>query len=182
MYWAVAFECITSDQQTSLSGVQHSLAAVVATGQCNVPGALLRVALTPPDCWDGKYLDTVDHRSHMAYANGALIANFGPACPTDHPYSIPQIALQTFFTIDSNFLAGRWHFSSDEMVSGKPAGYTFHGDYWEAWSPIVKNAWQTGCIDGHLSCNVGEMGNGYSIIGMSQTHPTHVLVPVSSIP
>jgi hypothetical protein len=182
MYYAIAFECITADQQTSLSGVQHSLAAVVLTGKCNVPGALLRVALTPPDCWDGVNLDTADHRSHMAYANGALIDNFGPACPSTHPYSIPQLAYQTFFTIDSNFLAGKWHFSSDEMVPGKPAGYTFHGDYWEAWSPVVKNMWQTGCIDGHLSCNVGEMGNGQSIIGMQQTHPTHVLVPLSSIP
>jgi hypothetical protein len=68
------------------------------------------------------------------------------------------------------------------MTGGKPKGACLHFDYWEAWSAPVKNMWQTGCIDDHLSCNVGEMGNGQSIIGMQQTHPTHVLVPLSSIP
>lgn len=185
IYWAVAFECLTPDLQTSLSGVQHSLADVVATGKCNVSGAILRASIALPSCWDGKYLDTADHRAHMAYPNGAIIDNFIPACPVDHPYVLPQIALQTFYTIDANFLAGKWHYSSDEMVAGKPAGYTFHADYWEAWSPVVKNDWQTGCIDKHLSCNVGELGNGQSVTGMDQNNfgpwPSHVLVPLSTI-
>jgi hypothetical protein len=182
MYWAVAFECLTPDQQTSLSGVQHSLADVVATGKC-VNGGLLRAGIALPNCWDGKYLDTADHRSHMVYGNGALIENFGPACTSDHPYAVPQIALQTFYTIDANFLAGKWHYASDEMTPGKPAGYTFHADYWEAWSPVVKNDWQTGCIDKQLSCNVGELGNGQSVKGMSQDvpFPTHILIALASI-
>jgi hypothetical protein len=66
IYWAVAFECVSSDLQTSLSGVQHSLADVVASGKCNVPGAMLRASIALPNCWDGKYIDTADHRSHMA--------------------------------------------------------------------------------------------------------------------
>jgi Domain of unknown function (DUF1996) len=182
MYWAVAFECLTPDQETSLSGVQHSIADVVATGKC-VSGGLLRAGIALPNCWDGKYLDTADHRSHMVYGNGALIENFGPACTADHPYALPQIALQTFYTIDANFLAGKWHYASDEMTPGKPAGYTFHADYWEAWSPVVKNDWQTGCIDKQLSCNVGELGNGQSVKGMSQDvpYPTHILVLLASI-
>lgn len=185
IYWSVAFECVTPDLQTSLSGVQHSLADVAASGKCGAPGAILRASIALPNCWDGKYLDTADHRSHMAYGNGAIIDNFGPACPADHPYALPQIALQTFYTIDSNFLAGKWHFASDEMTPGKPAGYTFHADYWEAWSPTVKNDWQTGCIDKHLSCNVGELGNGQSVKGMNSNDwggfPTHILVALTSI-
>ena len=185
MYWAVAFECITADTHQSLSGVQHSLADVVATGKCNVPGALLRASIALPNCWDGKYLDTADHRSHMTRGTGALIDNFGPACPADHPYALPQIALQTFYTIDANFLAGKWHYASDEMTPGKPAGYTFHADYWEAWSPVVKNDWQTGCIDHHLSCNVGELGTGQSVKGMNPSgfggYVTHILVALASI-
>ena len=39
---------------------------------------------------------------------------------------------------------------SDEMVTGMKRGATFHLDYWEAWSPTVKAAWQQFCIDGHL--------------------------------
>jgi hypothetical protein len=180
-YWGEGFECESPDQQTSRTGFKHSFQEIIDTGKCLV-GDYLRAAIAFPSCWDGKNLDTADHRSHLAYPNGPLIDNFLPACPADHPYSIPQIAEQVFFRVDANFLAGKWELSCDQMTGGKPKGACLHFDYWEAWSAPVKNMWQTGCIDGHLSCNVGEMGNGQSIIGMQQTHPTHVLVPLSSIP
>jgi hypothetical protein len=181
-YWTMGFECLDINGN-SVSGVQHSMAAILAKG-CPMPG-YLRVFVTFPDCWDGKNLDTPDHRSHMSYANGALVANqFKRACPTDHPYNIPEIALQAFFTIDANFEAGKWHLSSDEMMPGIAAGSTLHADYWEAWSPTVKNMWQTGCINGHLSCASGNLGQGQEASGMYQVgpNPNHVLVPLSSIP
>jgi len=69
-------------------------------------------------------------------------------------------------------------------MPGTTPGKTLHFDYWEAWSPVVKNLWQTGCIDGHFSCNVGELGTGQSVKGMAQVgaYAEHVLVPLSSIP
>jgi hypothetical protein len=180
-YWGEGFECESPDQQTTRSGFKHTFQEVIDTGKCQV-GDFLRVAIAFPSCWNGKDLDTADHRSHLAYPNGPIIDNFLPACPVTHPYSIPQIAEQVFFRVDANFLAGKWELACDSMTGGKPKGACLHFDYWEAWSAIVKNDWQTGCIDKHLSCNVGEMGNGQSISGMQQTHPEHVLVPLSSIP
>jgi hypothetical protein len=190
--WKMGFDCeVTDGSGVTYTGAQHTIADILATGKCPV-GAWMRAYLTLPDCWDGKNLDTADHRSHMVYADGAGV-NGRRACPADHPYNIPEIALQAFFRTDANFEAGKWHLSSDEMLPGfivgpgspVKAGTSLHFDYWEAWSPVVKNLWQTGCIDGHLSCNVGETGTGKSVKGMAQdfaTIPNHGLVPLSSIP
>jgi hypothetical protein len=175
-YWAMGFDCVVTDSTgTSYTGVKHSISEIVATGACPT-GAWLRVFLTFPDCWDGKNLDSADHRSHMAF--GAPVA-----CPGDHPYKIPEVAVQAFFRTDANFAAGKWHLSSDEMMPGTTPGKTLHMDYWEAWSPVVKNIWQTSCIDGHLSCAAGNLGNGQEVKGMQQigAFPIHVLVPLSSI-
>ena len=60
-------------------------------------------------------------------------------CDAAHPYHIPQMTLMAFYAVDANFEAGKWHLSSDEMVPGAVAGTTFHADYWEAWSPVVRD-------------------------------------------
>jgi len=57
--WAMGFDCVQADG-SSLHGVQHSMADILATG-CPL-GNALRVFITFPDCWDGKNLDTPDHR------------------------------------------------------------------------------------------------------------------------
>src|SRR5690606_22798929 len=44
--------------------------------------APLHLVLTFQDCWDGRYLDSVDHRSHAIYSTDG-------ACPDSHPVSIP---------------------------------------------------------------------------------------------
>lgn len=42
---------------------------------CSTPD--LRLSIAFPDCWDGRHLDSADHKSHMAYSVQA-----GPAAPT----------------------------------------------------------------------------------------------------
>jgi hypothetical protein len=163
-----------------------SMAAVVATGKCPA-GSWLRAKIDFPTCWDGKYLDTPDHRAHvvMGTAPYNTPAGFRP-CPVDHPYVIPTITMQAFYTVDANFVAGKWHLASDEMMPGTVAGTTLHADYWEAWSPIVKNIWETSCINAQKSCSNGGLGNGQKVAGMDSLAPNgfpdHVLVPLSSIP
>ena len=176
-YWAMGWDCMTSDgTNVSLTGVQHSIAAILATGRCPI-GAWLRSFVTYPQCWDGHNLDSADHRSHIVMPPQAI-------CPSDHPYRIPEIAFGAYFRTDANFEAGKWHLSSDEMVAGTVAGTTLHMDYWEAWSPTFKALWTTNCIDGHLTCSTGNVGDGREIRGMQQIGavPNHVLVPLTSIP
>jgi hypothetical protein len=46
----------------------------------------LGVQIAFPACWNGKALDSVDHRAHMAYVTRA-------GCPLSHPVSLPKLVL-----------------------------------------------------------------------------------------
>lgn len=178
-HWAMGFDCVKTDGTgESYTGIAPTIAAIVATGKCPL-GAWLRVYGTAPSCWNGKDIDTADHRSHLIYAPQSI-------CPGDHPYKIPEIAIQAFFKTDANFAAGKWRLDSDNQMSasmgGAPvvAGTTLHFDYWEAWSQTFKNLWQTHCINDHLSCSAGQTGQGQMIKGMQQEGPFQAqnLVPL----
>jgi hypothetical protein len=147
-------------------------------------GARLTLNLGGPDCWDGKNLDTPDHRSHLSHGSSVWDAALNQSyyrCDDAHPYHIPQMTLMAFYTVDANFAAGRWRLSSDDMVPGAAPGTTFHADYWEAWSPTIRDTWQANCIDGHLNCAGGDLGNGTVIKGMVVPN-TQALVPVPAAP
>jgi hypothetical protein len=185
---AITFQCWASEDGTvgnnGASGYYHSIAEVAAAG-CPI-GARLMIVAAAPNCWDGVNLDTTDHRSHMTWSNGPMYpGQFFRACPADHPYVIDNLEVQIAFTTDANFVAGKWHLSSDEMMPGTVPGATWHMDYWEAWSPTVKATWHATCINQKLSCAGGDLGNGTDIIGASEPNggwTKHQLVALSSIP
>lgn len=69
-----------------------------------------------PDCWDGKRLDSPDHRSHMAHS-GAYV------CPASHPVKVPLIRLMIRYPITGGkglALASGGHLSG-------------HADFFNAW-------------------------------------------------
>jgi hypothetical protein len=173
------YACFNADGSWGVKGHFQSIDAVVAAG-CPA-GAKLHVDFVAPDCWDGKNVDSADHRSHLVYPTRATPT--GARCPLTHPYWIPNWGGFVVFTTDANFVAGKWRLSSDDHashMSGQrvPAGSTLHFDYWEAWSPTVKAAWQQHCINGAKSCSNGDLGNGTMVnhddLG---PWPTHQLVP-----
>jgi Domain of unknown function (DUF1996) len=47
---------------------------------------LLQLQINFPNCWNGKALDSSDHKRHMAYAKNG-------ACPASHGIEVPTIAL-----------------------------------------------------------------------------------------
>lgn len=47
---------------------------------------LTQLQVNFPNCWDGKSLDSPDHRRHMAYANGGR-------CRPSHPVVLPTITI-----------------------------------------------------------------------------------------
>ena len=51
--------------------------------------------LTFSSCWDGKNLDSPDHKAHVAYPTKGP-ANFLSTgdCPSTHPVKIPQLMLE----------------------------------------------------------------------------------------
>jgi hypothetical protein len=184
-YYALRYECWTSPTSgnaavTPPAGQHFTNIADVVTAGCPA-GAGLIIYFAVPGCWDGVNLDSGDHRSHLVYGTAETGLQ---VCPSDHPYLISPWQGHVHYTTDANFVAGKWHLSSDEMVPGAKAGTTLHFDYWEAWSPTVKATWVASCINGHLNCSGGDLGNGQQIKGADGEGlpPPHTLVPLSSIP
>lgn len=180
---AALFYCQSSDNgtiQPVSTAIKSTMAAVV--GLCPA-GARLTLNIDGPDCWDGVNLDSPDHRSHVSHSiyytdsNGVSVQK----CDAAHPYHMPKTSIIAIYTVDANFVAGTWHLSSDEMVPGAPAGKTFHADYIEAWSPTVRDGWLKNCIDAHMSCQGGDLGDGTQIKGMTVPTAKSQLIALSSI-
>lgn len=55
-------------------------------------------SLTCVSCWDGKNLDSPDHKSHVAYPVAGpqtfTGSSVGESCPSTHPVKIPQLMLE----------------------------------------------------------------------------------------
>ncbi len=86
-----------------------------------------------PDCWDGKNLDSVNHRSHMAFG--------GSSCPASHPVRVP--AITEIFRYD--MLITGMHLSSGSFATG-------HADYWQTWDQAGLEGLVTRCLNGAQNC------------------------------
>jgi len=103
-----------------------------------------------PSCWDGKNLDTPDHKSHVAYP---AIGDFnGGVCPESHPVALFSIFFEFFFTTgvypDTNKFA---------FANGDPTGFGFHGDFIMGWTN--RTLLQTAHRDCITSANCPKLGN-----------------------
>ncbi|MDR6788471.1 hypothetical protein J2Y58_001829 [Sphingomonas sp. BE138] len=170
---------------TAKSG--HYVDIVEAAKNCTV-GNQLGAVISAPNCWDGKNLDSADHRAHVAYTS---YGDWGyPRCPDTHPYVIPTFTMGVWYTVDADLdtsgswdrSTSTWHLASDEMP-GMPMmrpGSTFHADWFGAWDDTVMRMWTDHCINKLLNCSGGDLGNGKQLkmfAGFSWTAKPHV-VPV----
>ena len=142
-------------------------------------GARLGVVAHSPDCWDGKNLDSPDHRSHMAYSTGWS----KQICPASHPVRLPEFTLGAWFKIAEGDDPGKWFLSSD---MGATPGSTFHTDWFGAWDDEILTTWHSNCIDKKLNCSGMVLGNGQqgkAPPGFSFTaNPRLVAMPTLPIP
>lgn len=152
-------------------------------------GATIGAVVEAPNCWDGKNLDSPDHRSHMSYET-ALGADKRPSCPSTHPVRIPTFTLGVWYTTDDTLDRSgdlspsrrTWYFSSDRMagMTARTSGTTFHADWFGAWDDAVLKTWTANCIDKKLNCSDGVLGDGTKLAyssKMSKDYPRRVPVP-----
>lgn len=80
--------------------------------------APLTLRLTFPDCWDGRNLDSADHRGHLAYSSGG-------SCPSTHDVPIVQLILAVHY----EFIG-----EPNELRLASGSILTGHGDVLNGWS------------------------------------------------
>jgi hypothetical protein len=96
----------------------------------NCPNGL-RAQVFFPGCWDGKNLDSPDHKSHMAYPDG--IDN--GLCPPSHPIHLVSLFYEVWFDVASfNSLNDGGRFV---LANGDSTGYGLHGDFLNGWDNSV---------------------------------------------
>lgn len=115
------------------------------------PGDRLVMAVEFPQCWDGRNLDSPDHKSHMAYGT------WGVGCPRTHPIAIPSITQNFRYPVPASGMSS-WRLSSD-MYEG-PAGYSGHADWWNGWDSDTFDRVVRNCYAGGYDCSMNLLGDG----------------------
>jgi len=138
-------------------------------------GEQVGVVLPFPSCWNGRDLDSPNHRDHMAYL--VTDDNNRTGCPISHPVLLPEVGFQAWFTHDGD--SRNWYLSSDRMPGMTHAnGSTFHADWFGAWDPTIQQGWVRDCINGMRNCQDGQLGDGRKIRGAAAyTGPKSIAAP-----
>jgi hypothetical protein len=95
----------------------------------NCPNGL-RSQIFFPSCWDGKNLDSPDHKSHMAYPSQY---NNG-FCPSSHPVRFISLFYEVIWNTAD--FANMWYGNHQPFVwaMGDDTGYALHGDFINGWN------------------------------------------------
>jgi hypothetical protein len=120
-------------------GDRSGVAASSAVPTCPAgTSTSLRLHVHFPDCWDGKRLDSADHKSHMAYSSAGR-------CPATHPVAVPALALVLQYPVSG----GR----GVELASmGQFSG---HADFMNAWEQPALERLVDSCLNALRLCGAG---------------------------
>lgn len=142
--------------------------------ECTAPDRL-RADLFFPSCWNGRDLDSADHRSHIAYPQTDAQGR-NPTCPATHPVPVVRVSYHYAFPVkpDTADPATRstrgWRLASDgyEATPAAPGGASLHGDWINGWHPEAMQAIVDTCIRQGLDCHDGNLGNGWRLSGTAE--------------
>ena len=101
------------------------------------PKAHLTHQLVFPDCWDGKNLDSPDHKSHVAYT-------YTGQCSGAYPVAIPNVSFVFSYPTSGSAAGFR-------LASGMAS--SIHGDFFNAWDNAALGQRVMDCITQKAKCN-----------------------------
>lgn len=119
--------------------------------------------VTFPQCWNGRDLDSPDHKSHMAYTSRG-------ACPSTHPVAIPEISFNIYYKVPPGSNSAQWRLSSDMYDQSIPGGFSAHGDWFEGWDRQVAETFVTRCLQTSSDCHSHLLGDGRMIYNSRETY------------
>jgi hypothetical protein len=100
-------------------------------------GTMLETYLDFPQCWNGRDLDSADHRSHLSYPVAG-------GCPATHPVPVPKLRMVLRYPVNGNTAGLR-------LSSG--TGQTMHGDFFNVWPRAEMERRVRNCINVVLKCD-----------------------------
>jgi Domain of unknown function (DUF1996) len=130
--------------------------SIPSARSCGGAGNHVEMSVVFPQCWNGRNLDSPDHKSHMAYPtwiNGKTV------CPSSHPVAIPEISLHVRYKIPSTGTTG-WRLSSDMYSTSRPGGFSAHGDWFDGWRADIRDMWIKNCDNAAKDCHAHLLGGG----------------------
>lgn len=122
-------------------------------------GNTLWASVEFPQCWDGRNLDSPDHRSHMSGPVQLQRAPWTWSCPSTHPVALPVVTLNVQYPIRAGDDTARWKLASDTGVPG----VSLHADYFALWKDEIAKAWVTGCNNARKDCFAHLLGDGRAL-------------------
>ena len=102
-------------------------------------GDLLRLRIEFPNCWDGRNLDSPDHKSHMTYSPSS-----GRGCPSSHPVAVPSLHLNFYWKVSGPL--GGLALSSGGVYSG-------HADFINSWKQRAQARLVRNCLNSSMVCS-----------------------------
>jgi hypothetical protein len=128
----------TSRQSTSVVswGCGRASRGTAAVPTCATRKLILHVYF--PDCWNGRNLDSADHKSHMAYTHNG-------ACPRGYPVELPKITEDVRYPIRGGS-GVKYDFSGNAL--------TAHADFMNGWNRTAFQALVTKCLVGRRACGL----------------------------
>lgn len=122
---AIGFNCLNYDVAPEPSLYRHYLPEKSYMDAHCKDG--VRFEIMFPSCWNGKDLDSPDHRSHMAYPSQVMDGE----CPEGFETRLVSLFYETIWnTYAFKDMEGEFVISN-----GDPTGYGYHADFITGWDP-----------------------------------------------
>ncbi|KAJ7054748.1 hypothetical protein C8F01DRAFT_1162793 [Mycena amicta] len=128
----------------------------------------IRSQINFPSCWNGKDIDSLDHKSHVTWLSTG--PDNGTCLDANFPVTLPRIFMEVYW-ISQVFEDQRKHAMTPSQPR-HPTGYGYHADFF--------NGWDSGVLQGALDrCNCNPYGDptccvDQGIFGMNKSATCYI--------
>lgn len=101
-----------------------------------------------PDCWNGRDLDSPDHKSHMAYSRKVSAAARAATCPRTHPRMMPRLQITLRYPTAGG--------PGVRLGTTSGAINSAHADFMNGWTRGSQETLVRGCLVADTYCGGGD--------------------------